>query len=167
MERLVEAVVQAGRVETAYVRAGHGLPVLLLVEGSAGSVAEGALFRALAASFRVIAPSLVDSLRSEEAPRDGEHSIIAWLRDVIEGLGLDRPHLVVSGEMAHRLLDFLGTEADLLGRVAILRPRPHEAGSMAPAPADGATLAAVRELARSPDVPVPPELIDFLAGESG
>lgn len=88
---LIEAVVQAGSVETSYVRAGQGAPVVLLTCRTTAALIEDPLFQGLAACFRVIVPAL---------PADDVNAG-NWLRDVIDGLGLlecgrvllDMPHI--------------------------------------------------------------------------
>lgn len=87
----VHAAVLAGGTETPYRRAGTGRPVLLLVSGSAPDASEE-LFRALSQSFRVIMPELPDT---------GDPGELAqWLRDVIDGLGLVSPVIVVDPQSA-------------------------------------------------------------------
>ncbi|HSL71717.1 MAG TPA: hypothetical protein VK864_15830 [Longimicrobiales bacterium] len=103
MSILVEAVVQAGAVETTYYRAGHGAPVLL-IRANANGLAQDPYFRALRAHYRVIAP---------QCPRDFTAD---WLRDVIDGLGLRDPCLVLDAA----LLTNQALEAGEISRVAVL-----------------------------------------------
>lgn len=77
--QIIHATVQAGTIETPYRRAGHGPTILLLL----GEDDDAALLTALSSSFRVIAPAPV---MAEDGP--------AWLRDVMDGLGLTHAILV-------------------------------------------------------------------------
>jgi len=81
----VEALVQVGDVETRYVCAGQGPPVLLLTDEDPAAAVETPLFRALAESCRVV--SAAPSPDLDTGP---------WLRALIEGLGLERPDLLVA-----------------------------------------------------------------------
>lgn len=82
----IEAVVQVGNAETPYRRAGRGAAVLLL---SGGAEAErDRVFRWLAGRQLVIEP--LTRPRVEEWP--------TWLPGVVEGLGLERPDLIVTRE---------------------------------------------------------------------
>jgi hypothetical protein len=81
----VAAFVQAGAVETPYVRAGHGESVILV--GAVAPVEEDALFLHLATRYRVFAPIVVTSASCT--------SFDAWLRDFIDGLGLDQPRVLI------------------------------------------------------------------------
>lgn len=81
----VEAVVQVGSRITTYLRAGRGRTVLLISEGEGHPLPRDPLLQTLARSFRVIAVA-----------RPAEEGV-SWLREVLEGLGLQRPHLVVRG----------------------------------------------------------------------
>jgi hypothetical protein len=87
--RLVEAVVQTGTVETPYRRAGSGVTVLLLTGGGWGAgAADGALFRVLAERHRVIEPGPCPT------GRVGSAEWASWLRNLLDGLGLELPRVV-------------------------------------------------------------------------
>lgn len=79
-------MVTIGRLETPYRRSGAGRPILLLA-------AVPGLFEELATGFRVIEPLRVPV-------RPGDAAWAAWLQGVIDGLGLDRPALVVDASCA-------------------------------------------------------------------
>lgn len=90
---VVEAVVWTGGVETPYRRAGGGPAVLLLLWGDGADHGGDSLFTALATEFRVIAPLRLPRV-------DGSGGWESWLRGLIDGLGLDRPPLVVDAALA-------------------------------------------------------------------
>src|SRR5688572_10303674 len=94
----VEALVQSGTVETTYVRAGQGAPVILLRDGSTPAEAD-LLFLRLAAEFKVIAPELVSCRKAE--------CFDAWLSSFIDGLGLEHPRLVLAAENGQQLKELI------------------------------------------------------------
>ena len=102
---LVEAIVQMGSVETAYRRAGRGRPVLLLVD--LAQAARDRLFWRLAETAMVVEPAL--------PPPPGEWP--RWLRGVVDGLGLDRPDLVVVESWVPAAEAFAREDPDRAGRI--------------------------------------------------
>ena len=94
---VVEAVVWMGGVETPYRRGGDGAFVLLLLPAT--GVEHDGLFEALAADFRVIAPLRLPHDDGPPRKSGSGGPWEAWLRDLIDGLGLDRPPLVVDAAL--------------------------------------------------------------------
>ncbi len=94
----VEAVLQAGDTETLYRRAGDGPPVLLLCTGVLADPLGGRLFERLATRARVIAPACPAGSRAADV-------LAEWLDEVREGLGLERPSVVIDEGLANALLD--------------------------------------------------------------
>ncbi|HET9441346.1 MAG TPA: hypothetical protein VFO52_14310 [Longimicrobiales bacterium] len=82
---MIEAVVQAGSVETSYLRAGQGTPMFLLTPRPPAALMEDPLLLALVARFRVIVPAL-PSVEVDPG---------AWLRDIMDGLGCGEQTRVV------------------------------------------------------------------------
>lgn len=121
MSDAVVAVVRAGDVETTYVRAGQGRPVLLLVEGTPASIARGALFLRLAATARVVAPAPVPDA---VVGRGGGAAVPVgiWLRDLLEGLGLHCPSLVADVAFAAMLEPWMAPECEGLARTVFVHP---------------------------------------------
>lgn len=116
--RHVVATVQAGRVETTYVRAGRGIPVLLVQPGSPATIARSALFVRLAREFRVIAPILMPERVNDTRVIEGRVPVRDWLRGLLEGLGLERPCLVVASSLSGMLRPFLESDGERLAGVA-------------------------------------------------
>jgi hypothetical protein len=110
LDRVVEAVVQAGSHETSYRRAGTGRPVVLLLRAAVPTRADP-LFDALAREFRVVAPALPD------APL-----LLDWVRAVIDGLGLERPALLVDASLAGSLAGVAFSDDDRCGCFVVLHP---------------------------------------------
>jgi hypothetical protein len=110
---MIEAVVQTGRFETAYRRAGNGGPVLLLA-GDPGAAGDW-LFEQLAAHFRTIAP-----LGSGRIDGGGYATFELWLRGLIDGLGLQRPALVAGFSAAAPLLRFAAADPHRVDRIALV-----------------------------------------------
>lgn len=84
----VHAVVQVGDAVTGYVRMGRGRTVVLVRDGGGRAPPSDPLVERLSELFRVIAPV---------GPDPDAADACGWLRGIIEGLGLDRPDLVVVG----------------------------------------------------------------------
>lgn len=151
MIRAIHALVQIGSVETPYLRGGCGAPVLLLrslayADGSGRTREEDAVFQALAQTFRVISPLVPPPGVKSEGER--------WLRDVIDGLGLDRPAVVADAALAPLLFRFAFRDRGRIGTVVIL-PEEEAAGRHAVAPE--ALLGALSPAkALPPTEPVPP-----------
>ena len=107
---IIEATVQAGDTEIAYRRSGKGRPTILL-RGEAGDPAPDPVLRALASKRMVVEPLGLPPTAAERA---------RWLRGVVEGLGLDRPDLVVSEGLAADARRFLAEEPHRVGEVLLL-----------------------------------------------
>ena len=86
----IEAVVQVGARATPYLRCGRGRSVLVLAADRPG---RQRLVERLAVSYRVIAP--------EPPPPDEPAVFQQWVRELIEGLGLEQPLVALSRELAH------------------------------------------------------------------
>jgi len=96
--RTVEALVQTGVIETTYVRAGAGEPVLLLRTSPTPAELDP-LFGQLATQYRVFAPELECSAK---AP-----SFSAWLCDIIQALGLEQPRVILAAANEQELAAML------------------------------------------------------------
>lgn len=121
MRDTVEAVVRAGGVDTTYVRAGQGRPVLLMVHGTPATIARGALFRRLAEDFRVLAPAPIPEAVTGRGS-GGAVPVRIWLRGLLEGLGLHRPSLVADVAFSALLEPFLESEGGGLARMVFIVP---------------------------------------------
>lgn len=105
---VVEAVLLAGGLETPYRRAGHGPPVLLLVDRID-------LLEALAPHYRVIQP-----LRAPDDPQGQDWP--GWLRDVVDGLGLGRPAMVVDPGLAGTMQTLADSDPHRVGPIVAAGP---------------------------------------------
>lgn len=124
----VLAVLQTGPTETAYHRAGVGPPILLLFAQALVDPLGAALFAALAAEFRVIAPELPPGIGVA-----GGVAVSTWLRDLIDGLGLERPAVIADAWFAGPLLGFVLMDRDRVGAVAAVcrdHVDPHHDGAV-------------------------------------
>lgn len=107
----VEAVLQTGAIETVYHRAGRGPAVILLFAEALADPVAARLFAGLSEHFRVIVPVL-----------PGGVPFAPWLRDLIDGLGLDRPGLISEEDLADSSLRFSLEETErVAGFVAVRR----------------------------------------------
>lgn len=102
-----ESVVQFGHTETWYRRAGRGRPLLLLVR--VDRAVRDVLFRRLAAEYLVVEPEVVPD---QSAWR-------AWLVGVVDGLGLDRPLLLVDRMDLEEAEGFARDDPDRAGGVLL------------------------------------------------
>jgi pimeloyl-ACP methyl ester carboxylesterase len=120
---MIEAVVQAGASETPYRRAGAGGAVLLLIGATEAGCGDW-LFGQVAGHFRAIAPVLPAGLDLALGPHPAGNGggLEAWLRGLIDGLGLDRPALVSGTARGAALLRFVALDPDRVGRVVLLHP---------------------------------------------
>lgn len=99
-----EAVVVTGGAETPYRRGGRGSVTVVLLTDRAG------LFDALLPAVRVVEP-----LRRPAEP--GSPAWQDWLRAVVDGLGLDRPALVVEPALMGAARRLAAVDPDRFGAV--------------------------------------------------
>jgi hypothetical protein len=92
--RVFQAIVHVGSQVTPYVCCGRGAPLLLI---AADDAARARLVALLCASYRVVA--LAPPALAEEGafPQD---VAAAWLRGVIDGIGLEAPRVLLSPSLA-------------------------------------------------------------------
>ncbi len=125
---MIEAVVQTNGSETVYRRAGSGRPVLLLVRDAA---LRDRLLSDLSGGCRVVAPVMPPEVADAASGpargevgggpgADGDAPFGAWLRGVIDGLGLSAPALVAGPELAPAVLAFAVADPDRAERVVVL-----------------------------------------------
>ena len=87
---MIAAMAHAGAVETPYLRAGRGAPLVLLTARNAAELANDALMQVLVEQFRVIVPTL------PAAPIDD-----AWLWGVLDCLGVPEARILVDATAAN------------------------------------------------------------------
>lgn len=93
---IIEAVVQVGAQETRYLRCGRGDQVVMVL--AAGEDERLSLMRQYSAANRVIAPVPWD--RSGWQLHNDPQAVDSWLNGVIDGLGLERPTVVLGRDVA-------------------------------------------------------------------
>lgn len=116
--RVVEGVLQAGAVVTPYARAGRGAAVLLLRDAPVAELAACRILVGLAAAFRVTAAG----------PPPGDRA--GWLRNLIDGLGLDRPWLVADPSLGGWAREFAADHPERVRGVALLGSGGSQAGEL-------------------------------------
>lgn len=113
------ASVTVGAVETEYLRVGAGTPVLVLDHALAAAVRRGEVPGAWRA-HRLVVPerTTIDALA---APADGHGPtpFDAWLRGMIDGLGLAACTVVASAPLAAEVLRFATRHPDEVVRVLV------------------------------------------------
>lgn len=103
---VTSALFQAGPTVTPYRRAGAGEAIVLLFPGGDAGALGAEVFARLAERFRVIAPDVPEGI-----------PVAAWLRDLIEGLGLERPGIVADACFADAVRQLAREDPDRVGRV--------------------------------------------------
>lgn len=118
----VSAVIQVGTIETRYQRAGCGSPVILLGSHGVADPTDALLFRALGERFRVIAPERPQVVAGEPPFDTAEASVSlsTWLRDMIDGLGLERPSIVADDGFGIAALSFALTDPERMDRLVVV-----------------------------------------------
>jgi pimeloyl-ACP methyl ester carboxylesterase len=113
---IIEAEVHAGPARTRYLRAGAGATLLLL--HGAGERPEGWLswIAPLAAHFRVLAPDLAGGGSPPFDPADATAGCV-WLRDFLDGLGVESVHIVARAEGAAVAARFAAAYPERVGEV--------------------------------------------------
>lgn len=114
----VRATVCAGSAETRYLRAGRG-PNVLLLPGADAEIRQR-LLASLSTRFRVVVPETEAQL----GVLDGNQAEAgaAWLRDFLDGLGIQRVSLVAAGETEAAALRFTQGEPERVERLVLLGP---------------------------------------------
>lgn len=112
----VRCVVSAAARDTEYLRAGWGLPpvVLLAADGDAP-----ALVAPLARHFRVVAPGAAAARAA-----GGREEFVAWLRDFIDGVGLPPVALVAEPALADAGAGFAAAEPARVACLVLLGGEP-------------------------------------------
>lgn len=126
---LARAAVDAGAVTTYYARLGSGEPILVLGSEGAGDSLGSFLLVPLAARFRVIAPEpLVKCGKVTLAlpGSDGAPAFSTWLRDFLDGLGVEQVGIVAEGKLAIPSLCFALSDPGRVERLVLLYPHAPE-----------------------------------------
>ena len=119
----VRAVLNAGDVETEYLRGGQGRVVILVVTREL----RHPLFVALAQGCRVIMPVATTPVVE---PLDGS-GWAGWLHDFLEGLGATAVALVVADPACDEAVQFVEEHPTQIERLVLLTSRPQVSGANA------------------------------------
>ncbi len=114
----LRAVLTVGAVETEYLRWGSGRPALVLSPALAAAIEAGDVPPSLR-EMRLIVP-VHTTIEALAAPADAAHSVLgAWLRGMIDGLGLDGLTVVVAPSLAPELGAFAAAHPNEILRVVV------------------------------------------------
>ena len=118
----VRCAVSAGSSDTDYVRAGRGEPPVVLLAAAAPPGGEPELVAPLAEHFRVVAPCAV---ATQAAASDGR--FVVWLRDFLDGIGLDAVAVVAEPGLTDAALRFAASDPSRVACVVLLGASAPEA----------------------------------------
>ena len=92
---VTQAEVMVGSINTAYLSAGIGDPVICLHGAGAGAVTWYTAIEPLARHFRVLAPDIVGFGETDkpDAPYDRDY-FVKWLTGFMQALGIEKAHLI-------------------------------------------------------------------------
>lgn len=132
MTAFTRASVCCDAVETEYLRAGRGAPIVYIGSSATADEEGAAVLLRLASHFRVIVP-LSKPAPPTVAPDDSiERPFGAWLRGVLDGLGIVTAGFVVERPAACAMLAFARDNPDFVERVVLLGAAPDEGSGEAP-----------------------------------
>lgn len=132
MTAFTRASVCCDAVETEYLRAGRGAPIVYIGSSATADEEGTALLHGLASHFRVIVP-LPKAAPATLVPDDCLAAPFAsWLRGVLDGLGIVTAGFVVERPAACAMLAFARDNPDFVERVVLLGAAPHEHSGDAP-----------------------------------
>lgn len=94
-------------INTHYLIAGSGYPLLLMHGGGAGAIQWYRVIPTLARTFQIIAPDVVGYGETDKPNAAYDRTYFAeWLRDFTNGLGLQRFHLIAASQSGPAALQF-------------------------------------------------------------
>lgn len=92
---VIQATVTSGSVNTAYLAAGAGTPVVCLHGGGAGAVTWYPAVAALAEHFHVVAPDIVGYGESDKPDARYDKAFFShWLKQFLHAVGLAKAHVI-------------------------------------------------------------------------
>ena len=121
----IGALADAAGIKTNYLTAGDGPPVVLIHDAEPGVTAYAnwrLMIPGLATRFRVIAPDLA-GFGFSERPDGLEYGLRVWVDQavgLIDGLGLERVHLVGAGLGGAIAIRLAAERPDRVGRLALI-----------------------------------------------
>jgi 4,5:9,10-diseco-3-hydroxy-5,9,17-trioxoandrosta-1(10),2-diene-4-oate hydrolase len=116
-----EKVVPAGSIQTHYLKAGRGRPVLLLHGASAGAVTWYPVIGPLSAHFQVIAPDIVGYGASDKPPAVyNRFTFSAWLRDFLDAIAITRASIVGNSQGGPTALQFAIENPERVDRLVLV-----------------------------------------------
>lgn len=113
-----------GETYVTITGAEEGEPVVLLPGFSICSASWYANVEALGAKYRLYAVDVIDDIGRSKASivPETREEVAGWLREVCEGLGIEKPHLVGLSTGAFIVINFAAYYPDSVGKVIMLAP---------------------------------------------
>ncbi|GAA3580375.1 MULTISPECIES: alpha/beta fold hydrolase [Marinobacter] len=116
-----QAQVMAGAVNTAYLEAGDGPPVICLHGAGAGAVTWYPTVGALAQNYRVIAPDIVGYGESDKPDAAYDRPFFsAWLKDFLSALAIPRAHIIGLSQGGAIALQFTLDHPEMVDRLVLV-----------------------------------------------
>lgn len=113
--------ISAGSVNTAYLSAGEGLPVIFLHGAGAGAVTWYPSIGAVSKSYHVIAPDIVGYGESDkpDAPYDRAY-FSKWLNEFLSALNISKEHVVGLSQGGAIALQFALDNPDMIDKLVLV-----------------------------------------------
>jgi len=113
--------ISAGSVNTAYLSAGEGLPVIFLHGAGAGAVTWYPSIGAVSKSYHVIAPDIVGYGESDkpDAPYDRAY-FSKWLNEFLSALNISKAHVVGLSQGGAIALQFALDNPDMIDKLVLV-----------------------------------------------
>ena len=118
---VTQATVMAGSVNTAYLSAGAGFPVICLHGGGAGAVTWYPSIGPLAQHFRVVTPDIVGYGESDKPDASYDRAYFAsWLKQFLDALGITRAHIVGLSQGGAIALQFTLDNPEMVDKLVLI-----------------------------------------------
>lgn len=116
-----EADIMAGNIQTRYIEAGSGFPVICLHGAAGGGVSWYPVMDRISSSYRVIAPDLVGYGETDKP--DGEYDrpfFAGWLKAFMDSLKISQAHIIGLSQGGAVALQLVLDHPDLVNKLVLI-----------------------------------------------